>query len=157
LFHIVRSCGKREKFTSLAHYKHHGLKKLDGRKFGKQVAGHLKSLASKVADRPIILFGMLPIGPSYHGNILGGIIDRFILDFQGYFLDKWARYSQENIIYFECANVPSHVRNPAYFGADNRPNQLYLRAVNSMMAPTARAISLGHHRSFCPIVGMKTQ
>ena len=154
---MVRSCGNSGNFTSLANYKHFGAKKLDGRKFGKQVSVHLKSLASKVAGRPIILFGMLPIGPCQKGTVLGSIIDRFILDFQGYFLDKWELYNKMNIIFFECANVPSHVGNPAYFGSDNRPNQLYLRAVNSLMAPTARAVSLGHHRSFSPIHGMNTQ
>jgi hypothetical protein len=157
LFLDLRACRGPPNFRNFADCQNR-LSKFDGTRFAKHVKTDLKQLSSKIGGRPIILFGMLPIGPCPQDRFgMGALIDKFILLFQAYFLAKWEVYAQENIFFYECANVPEHVKDPAFFGADNRPNHLYLRAVNSLMAPTARAVSMGHHRSFSSSHGMKAE
>jgi hypothetical protein len=119
---------------------------------------HLKKLAEKVSGRPIILFGILPVGPtSKAGENLAGAMDGFIFEFRKFFLQRWNEHKQKNIFFYDCVTLPLGSKNKDYFGTDSRPNQKYIRGVNSAMAGVSRAVSLGRHLSFCPFLGMKTQ
>lgn len=156
---VSRSCGGEKNLGVMKNFVHKAgagrIQSWDGETYAETLVVHLKKLAKRVPDHQIIVYGILPVGPtSDEGKYLAGCIDRFLRQFQNFFLKRWVEHAQENILFFECATLPDVYSKPGFFGSDNRPNHEYMRLVNSSMAGVARAVSLGLHRSFCPNRGM---